>query len=128
MQRLLLLLVLAIALGAMACSRSNEPGEAGFYGLWVKGKLAGDTLVFKNQDAANLLQYNASFNPALPVSNTIAYRYRSGKLQVALYGPEMVEISSFVWIVPGQQFQLQGFQLFPFMSSTGTKFTYTKVQ
>ena len=128
MVRAAVFLLLAIAVVAIACTKNNDISESSFYGTWVKGSNFGDTLIFAKENGINVLKYNDSFNPALAMYDTVAYRYRNNKLRVAFYGTTDREISSFAWKEEGKVFELLGYQLFPFMSSSVTKFEYRKIR
>ena len=128
MLRLLNYVLLAVTFIAIACSKkNNSSNEADLYGSWAKGANVGDTLIFKNENGRNLLQFNATLNPATPVYTKVEYNYSNNKLFVNLGGNTQTQLSSFVWKQPNQQFDILGFQLFLFMSSSSTHFTYTKV-
>lgn len=112
------------------CKKNNAQDEAALYGTWVKGANAGDTLRFMKKNNQYILRQNESFNAAMPVYSEKEYRFRDGKLGIKLYSPssqEYYSIGSFAWTQAGSEFTLQGIQLFLFMSSTLTYFTYRKI-
>jgi len=122
--------VITIALLSTGCKKNKVQDEAALYGTWVKGPNAGDTLWFMKKNNQYILRQNESFNAAMPVYTEKEYRFRDGKLGIKLYSPSSQEyypISSFTWTQPGSEFSLQGIQLFLFMSSTLTYFTYRKI-
>ncbi|MEI9912283.1 MAG: hypothetical protein WDO71_23080 [Bacteroidota bacterium] len=73
---------------------------------------------------------NESFNAGMPHYTEKEYRFRNGQLSIKLYAPisqEFYPIDSFSWTQVGEEFTIQGIQLFMFMSSTMTYFTYRKL-
>ena len=126
MPRLFICLSLAIACFCTACSKNDADNENIMYGTWVKGTHAGDTLVFMRKNGQDILKSNQSFNPNLPTYKESEFSYSNNKLSVALISSK-AEISSFAWKQQGKVFELNGYELFPFMSSTVSVFTYTKV-
>ncbi len=130
MRKLINSICLALAILAIGCSRSNDAAdESLFYGTWIKGSAAGDTLQFGRKNNQHILRRNMSFNPNLPSYQEVAYQYKNGKLLVefAGAGSGLREIDSFGWKTVGKVFELQGYQMYLFMSSTQTRFTYTKI-
>ncbi len=120
-------LLITLAFIISSCSKNNDDADI-LHGTWVKGSNFGDTLIFSRENGAYVLKYNMSFNPTLPAYHTSSYTYQDNKLKVDLYGSLIkTEISSFTWKQHGKEFEVLGYQLFPIMSSTGTKFTYTKI-
>jgi len=120
--------VLLAAFTIYSCHKSSEGEESFLYGTWIKGTNAGDTLHFLKKNGRNLLDYNLSFNAALPASTQREYRFRNGKLSVKRYGgSDFDPIESFKWKQLGNEFEIQGIELFNFMSSTTTYFTYHKI-
>jgi hypothetical protein len=124
---------IAFAFGVvfMGCKKENNSSSASdLYGTWVKGAQYGDTLQFLRKNNQNILRINNSFNPLTPAYTEQEYRFRQGKLEVKVFSPasqEFYPISSFTWTQPGSEFNIQGIQLFYFMSSTNTYFTYRKI-
>jgi hypothetical protein len=129
MLRLFIVVFVGFALLVCACSKNNDGEESALYGTWVKGSQTGDTLWFMRKDGKNIMRSNQSFNPGLPNQQEMEYRFMNGKLSVAVYGPAAAlrPIDSFTWQQPGKRFDILGFQLFIFMSSSVTHFTYTKI-
>lgn len=130
MPRLLysMLVITAITLAA-ACSKDSDNPEAALYGTWVKGSNTGDTLYFYRKNGQDMMLSNQSFNPSMYAPVERPYKYKSGKLFIAYsYSPLVYDtIKSFTWKTPGSQFEINGFELYMFMSSTMTKFTFTKI-
>jgi hypothetical protein len=108
----------------------NKNEEAILYGTWVKGPNSGDTLVFSRKNGRNVLKMNMSFNPLMYAPTEREYRLINGKLEIKMgagIGDPYWTIESFEWKIPGQQFEMLGFQLYMFMSSSIAKFTFTKI-
>ena len=129
MLRLFVLLSIAMVMLVCACSKSNTGEESVLYGSWVNNGVPGDTLQFMHKNNRDVLRFNNSFNPTLPVYTEVAYTYKNGKLQVGLYGAgePLKAINSFIWKQPSKEFDILGYQLYLFMSSSVTHFTYTKI-
>lgn len=127
--RSLLLAALLLAAGAAfwGCNKDEDGAASIFYGTWVKGPAAGDTLRFFRKDGKNILSCNLSFTPALTAPSEIEYTYANGKLHLH-YAAEPLAIESFEWKQHGKEFELLGFELFLFMSSSVTRFTYHKIE
>jgi hypothetical protein len=112
------------------CSKEDTQSEPALYGTWIKGSQAGDTLRFMRKNNMNIMLQNESFNAGMPVYTEKEYRFRNGKLSIKLYSPvsqDYYPIDSFTWTQAGSEFTIQGIQLFMFMSSTMTWFTYLKL-
>lgn len=128
MPRLLLILLLAL-LTLAGCSKSYPSGEAALYGVWVNQVAPGDTLSFLRVNGQNIFRYNNSFNPSR--SSYTEYRYALKNNQLSLYvGTDDTPVwlvNSFNWKQTGKEFDVLGFQLYAFMSSTTTVFHYKKV-
>jgi len=129
MLRLLICLFMAFALLAIACSKNDSGNESLLYGTWIKGSQTGDTLWFLRKDGKNIIRSNQSFNPGLTMYKDEEYAFKNGKLSrvLAPVSSAFSHIDSFTWKQEGKEFEVLGYQLFLFMSSTLTKFTYTKV-
>ena len=129
MLRLCLVVSIVFALLAAACSKKEDDNETVLYGVWINSKAPGDTLQFMLKNNKNILRYNQSFNPALPQYAEIEYRYKNSKLSAAVFGPaaSLRDISSFNWIEQNKKFDVLGYQLYLFMASSATHFTYIKV-
>ncbi|MGC3979215.1 MAG: hypothetical protein QM751_13890 [Paludibacteraceae bacterium] len=127
MLRSLICLMGGILLLGSGCSKNNNSPESALYGTWVKGVAAGDTLWFMNKGGRNILRANMSFNPGLANYTEMEYSYVNNKLQVDMYGGGLKDLDSFSWKEQNKSFELLGYQLYMFMSSTLTKFTFTKL-
>ena len=123
-------LFIVIAFIFAGCTKDHTGTESVLYGTWVKGPAFGDTLQFIRKDNHDIVKYNMSFNSGIPANTEKEYRYRNGILSIKLYSPyieDFYPISSFEWTRQGREFKIQGIQLFSFMSSTQTYFTYRKI-
>ena len=76
------------------------------------------------------MRVNQSFNPGVTAYIERLYQFSNGQLKLQ-YGAGAVadfyHINSFEWTVPGREFEIQGVQVYSFMSSTLTRFTFRKV-
>lgn len=123
-------LFIVIAFLFAGCSKDYTGPESVLYGTWVKGPDFGDTLQFMRKDNRDIVQYSMSFNSGIPAHTEKEYRYRNRILSIKLYSPyieDFYPISSFAWTQQGREFKIQGIQLFSFMASTQTYFTYRKI-
>jgi hypothetical protein len=124
------LALIAFGLIFFGCKKGDKLPEAILYGTWIKGSNAGDTLQFMRKNNKNILRYNISFNAALPAFTDVEFKYRDGKLSAKLYlpaAPDFYPIDSFRWKQVGSEFEIQGIQLYPILSSTEVHFTYRKI-
>jgi hypothetical protein len=126
------LLVITVITLAAACSKDSDNPEATFYGTWIKGSNTGDTLYFYKKNGRNIMRSNQSFNPLMYAPVEQEFKYVDGKL--ALYPfwasvglMQVRKIESFTWKTTGRKFEINGFELYMFMSSSTTKFTFTKI-
>jgi hypothetical protein len=128
MPRLFICISLACTLLVTACAKNNNSSNI-LYGVWVNENLPTDTLRFVLQSGKNMLQLNMSFNTSLPAYTAYEYSFVDGKLSVAMDAPSgpFRQIDSFVWIEQGKTFEILGFQLYTFMSSSVTRFRYRKI-
>jgi len=112
------------------CQKSKDHDASGLYGVWVKGSNFGDTLWFIQKNGLNVLRKAESFNAGMPVYSEKEYQFNEGKLRIQNFAPysmDFYDIDSFTWTQMGTEFKIQGIQLFMFMSSTNTYFTYHKL-
>jgi hypothetical protein len=127
----LLFACLIVLLISSGCRKDRAiKNDSALYGIWVKGTTVGDTLEFFHRNGRNILRYDLSFNAALPAKKETEYIFRDGKLGIQLYSASgnFNTIESFKWKQSGEEFEIQGIELFPFMSSTLVYFTYRKIQ
>ena len=76
------------------------------------------------------MNYDLSMNPGLPANTYFEYTYSNNKLGIkdGLGGPIGFHyLQSFRWLEEGRSFEIQGVEWFPFISSTATYFTLTKI-
>jgi hypothetical protein len=121
---------IVIAFIFAGCTKDNAGSESVLYGTWGKGPAFGDTLQFMRKNNHDIVRYSMSFNAGMPVYTEHDYTYRNGILSIKLYSPSIQDfypISSFEWTQQGREFKIQGIQLFSFMASTQTYFTYRKI-
>jgi hypothetical protein len=124
------LVIIAFAIFFTGCSKEDTASESALFGTWVKGSNAGDTLRFMRKDNKYIMLQNESFNAGLPRYTEKEYRFRNGQLSIKIFAPvsqEFYPLDSFSWTQVGEEFTVQGIQLFMFMSSTQTYFTYRKL-
>jgi hypothetical protein len=126
-----ILAIFAITLAASCDKDAGSPDEeAILHGTWVKGDRAGDTLVFYDRAGKHYMKSNQSFNPDHYSPVEREYGFQNGQLYIKYVwagGPEKWPVDSFTWTVPGREFEIQGHQLYMFMSSTLARFTFRKV-
>ncbi|MEP7372206.1 MAG: hypothetical protein ABI675_02385 [Chitinophagaceae bacterium] len=114
----------------IGCKKENTSSAPALYGTWIKGNQYGDTLQFMRKNNQDILRTNNSFNPLMQAYREQEYRFRQGKLEVKLFSPtsqEFYPVDSFTWTQAGSEFKIQGAQLFFFMSSINTYYTYRKI-
>src|SRR5689334_4177842 len=114
----------------LSCKKEYTGEESALYGTWVKGSNFGDTLWFSQKNGRNVLKNGASFNAGMPLYSEKEYRLKGGQLSVQNFAPSSAAfypIDSFTWTSVGSEFRILGYQLYPFMSSTATAFTFRKI-
>jgi hypothetical protein len=125
------LLMLAVF---VSCKKNKDSDNSTslFYGKWKTSY--NDTVEFKRENGQNVLIFDESMNPSMPMTTTRPFRYSLGKLYMKMPGglistgfADYRELESFSWIVPGQSFTVKAYQWFLFISSTTTTFTFTKI-
>ncbi|MFT3937081.1 MAG: hypothetical protein QM726_25870 [Chitinophagaceae bacterium] len=129
MLRIFLYLAVIATIFCMACSGNDNNGnETLLYGTWTKGANAGDTIWFMKKNGKNIMRTNQSFNPLLPTYSETEYSFKDGKLIMILpiTSSAMGVIDSFTWQEYGKKFEITGYQVYMFMSSMATKFSFTK--
>lgn len=128
MPRLLFISLLGL-LTLASCSKSYPSGEAALYGTWVNQVSPGDTLTFLRVNGQNILRLNNSFNPALSSYTEYRYTFKDDQLSIFFGAGDTPAwlINSFTWKIKGKEFEILGFQLYMFMSSSTTVFHYKKV-
>lgn len=127
--RILLFVTVLSSIYAVGCRKDSERSDPVLVGTWAKGPNFYDTLRFYRQGGKDLVSYSLSFNPAFAAPSEFEYKYQDGKLSIRMFnGNEFWDIDSFQWKQVGKEFTVQGIQLFPFMSSTMSYFTYHKIE
>jgi len=123
------ILLLASIVFLVSCDKDQDGDNPSvFYGAWKTSY--GDTIVFLQQDNKNIVRYNASMNPSMPMHHAHEYNYNNGKFYINRTPADasgLQELTSFQWLDRGRSFQLQGMQWFMFLASTQTQFTFTKI-
>jgi hypothetical protein len=120
--------IIAPAIILFSCKKENNNDISLFYGSWKTSY--GDTIEFSKSGNKNMLSYDFSMNPALPTTTNHEYTYQSNKLGVKngrSGSNNFYFFQSFRWLQTSQQFEVQGIDWFPFISSTQTYFTFTKI-
>ncbi len=123
-------IILAIIFMVAGCQKKYAGDESTLYGTWVKGPNFGDTLWFTSRNNQQVMRQAMSFNAGLVVYKESEFRYGNDKLSIKLYAPtsdEYVPISSFKWTNQESEFSIVGIELYSFLSSTSTIFTYHKI-
>ena len=110
-----------------ACTKSNNNNEPFLYGVWVKGNQRGDTIIFLNESGKHMIQFATSNISSVPGYTKVNYRYHEKKLYLSMQGSADYPCNSFNWKQEGKSFELQGNDLYWYMSSIAPKYTYTKV-
>lgn len=119
-----------IVLTNSGCKKDQVGNDTLLAGTWIKGSGIADTLYFIENNGKKILRYNMSFNAALPAFTETEYSYRNGKLALKNFMATQSDyyiVESFNWKQEGKEFEVLGYQLFLFMSSTQTRFTYRKI-
>ena len=121
--------IVATALCACTKKDSEEVGDT-IEGVWVKGSHIGDTLRFYKKNGKNVVAYNMSFNTLMPAPTEREYLLKDGKFSLQLLdrSNRFHPIESFKWKEVNKEFEVEGIELFPFMSSMRTYFTYRRIQ
>ncbi|MBL7742214.1 MAG: hypothetical protein JNN00_01960 [Chitinophagaceae bacterium] len=111
-----------------SCDKQTGITVSTFHGKWKTSY--NDTIEFLRIGGKNILRYNQSMNPSLTVPANYEYTYQDNKLGVkdGLSGLAVFRIyQSFRWLEEGHSFEVQGVEWFPFISSTATYFTFTRI-
>jgi hypothetical protein len=120
--------LIATAIIIFSCKKENNNNVNLFYGNWKTSY--GDTITFSKIGNKNILSYDFSLNPALPTKTNYEYTYQNNRLGIKNSLPvsnNYTFLESFRWLQQGQSFEVQGIHWFPFISSTQTYFTFTKI-
>jgi hypothetical protein len=111
-----------------ACTKNDAPEANSLYGTWVNKNQPHDTLQFMRIDGKDMLQFNARLDTSV-VRDTIAFSYKNGMLVLPGAGPNppVRTIASFAWQENYKSFNILAYELYLFMSSSFTHFTYSKL-
>lgn len=124
-----LVIAFLIVMNFLFSCKKEKNGADLFHGKWKTSY--NDTIEFASVNGENRLIADLDMNPAQPATNTREYVYRNGKLGVSI-GASPINgfymYDSFRWIERGREFEVLGMQWFPFISSSTTVFTFTKIQ
>lgn len=126
--RSLLVCLVVLSIVLLSCKKDNMAEYDMLYGKWKTSY--GDTITFARENSNDILTYDVSLNPVLPVDTKTDFRYINGKLEIKRY-PGLTDFSkleTFKWKNIGQSFEVQGVEWFMFLSSTLTYFTFTKIE
>jgi hypothetical protein len=118
----------AIVFTFFSCNKAVNEEASLFYGKWQASY--NDTIEFFQSGNINILRYDKSQSPAVPGPIDEEYTYTINKLGIknGNNGPDrFYYLKSFKWIEKGKKFEVQGTEWFPFISSTLTYFTFTKI-
>lgn len=121
-------LMLFFSVILLSCKKDAAAENELLYGKWKTSY--GDTITFARENRSNILTYDVSLNPTLPVDTKTDFRYVNGKLEIKKYSglADYSRLETFKWKSVGQSFEVQGLEWFTFISSTTTYFTFTKIQ
>ena len=131
MRPLTFLLLIVAGLAFSQCDKSEiGTNESVLYGTWVKGNQTGDTLTFVKKNGKNVILYNMTHNPGFAAPMELEYAYRNGQLSIKGYpagGADFKTIDSFNWKQVGEEFNIEGTILFPFLALFTVTYTYQKI-
>lgn len=125
--RLIPFALIVLVLGS--CDKDSA-SASNLTGTWIKGTNVADTLYFIQKNDRSIMRYRISFNPATGGFAEHEYAIINGKLALKNFmgsQNDFYSIESFNWVQTGKEFEILGYQLFPYMSSTLAKFTYKKI-
>lgn len=111
----------------MSCTKGdiNNLGHSGFYGQWESSY--GDTLRFYRANGRNQLEYRMSLN-TMAARTVCEFLYKEGRLGLKHAGnPEIQWFQTFSWVDSNRVFEIQGWEWFPFLSSTSTRFRFHRL-
>lgn len=123
-----LLALAAFSLILSSCKKEDSDSIALFYGKWSTSY--SDTIEFFQNGSNNIIRYDKSLNPTMPVTTDEEYTYRDNKLGIKNGYDRpggFTFLKSFSWIERGRSFRVQAVEWFNFISSTTTWFTFTKI-
>lgn len=110
-----------------ACTKDKSASdESLFYGKWESN--VGDTIIFLQREGRNIFQYGTFNLPSVP--REVGFSYENNKLALKndMSNPEKLQmLNSFKWVHNRTTFEVQGVDMYSFMSSTSTWFSFTKI-
>jgi hypothetical protein len=110
------------------CKKQSLTGADQLYGNWKTSY--GDTIRFSKQGHKDVITYDMSMNPTMPLRTTKEYSFENNRFGIkdGMAGPVNFRyFDTFTWVSPGEQFQVLGMEWFMFISSSTTVFTFTKI-
>lgn len=125
--RALLIILSFYVINCSSCQQDDIPANNSLYGQWKTSY--GDTITFSVENGKNILTYDMSMNPDLPVHTKKEFNYSGNKLGIldGLNGNDFRTLQTFKWTEEGKSFEVQGVEWFLFLNSTNTYFTFTKI-
>jgi hypothetical protein len=122
--------IIVFALLFIGCKKDSDVSgsESELYGKWAKGPNLADTLEFVRKNNKNIMRHLESYNAGVPVYSETEYSFGGGQFSLKYYSlNDYHSVSSFTWTQQGAEFQVLAIELFSYISSTMTIFTYRKV-
>jgi hypothetical protein len=111
-----------------SCSKNENPADISlFYGRWKSD--VGDTITFSQRNGENIFSYSTLTLPSIP--SEVEFSYRNNKLRLkddVTILNKFRTLETFTWVQQGASFQVLGADIYRFMSSTSTYFTFIKMQ
>ena len=92
--------------------------------------IGAENIIYVQINGKNILSYNVSLNASLPSHTQKEFIYRNKKLglKTGVNVPGNFSfLETFKWHQTGKSFEVQGIEWFPFLSSTLTYYTFTKI-
>jgi len=118
--------IIAALLSIASCSKSKDAADVSlFYGTWRSN--AGDTLTFFQSSGKN--NCDAGKGSPAPVNREIEFSYSNNKLGLKDGAGEPGKfriLKTFAWIQKGSSFEVQGNDIYCYMSSLST-YTFIKI-
>ena len=133
MARVFFVLIFAGILSS-ACNKkkgnaSELSSEQALRGTWIlkgtDGSGPGGTLTFSSKNNKNILSFDCSGSPGpnWPAFAETEYKFENDKLSYRTYydmNAGFFPVTSFVWIVPGKEFEVKRHQILLYMSADYT--------
>jgi hypothetical protein len=119
--------IITVFVAICSCSKDKNSSDASqYYGKWKSN--AGDTITFLQRNGQNICDAGIR-NPG-PDFHEIEFSFSNNKLSFkdgAADPGKFRILKSFKWIQRGKSFQVQDTDIYSFMSSTSTYFTFEKL-